>query len=256
MNKLTIAISTLNHNRDKLIEHLRSFPFLDDIEYIIISQREDDNVVIDLNSNIKLIKSTSSGLSKSRNIAISLVRTEWIWFQDDDISLIFENIPFLIERLDDSINACFIKIRSNEDEKKLYKNYYFHRRHQIVNCFKISSIEIIVKVDFLKRNKVSFNEHLGLGTDLPCCEESLFLYNVFNNTDECRYISLPVACHTTVIESRGIDFNRRMVARGYSLRFFPKFLSFLLFIKWGIGLTKPRGVIFRYKLLLKGMMIR
>ncbi|KIE19443.1 hypothetical protein SE23_17140 [Vibrio sinaloensis] len=256
MNKLTIAISTLKSNREHLVKHIGTFPDIDNVEFLIISQGEIENITINLNSNVKLIKSTSYGLSRSRNIAISSVNTEWVWFQDDDISLIFEGLPSLIEELCSSIDACFVKVRSSESKSEYYKDYSFHRKHNILNCFKISSIEILARVEFLKKFKLNFDEKLGLGTRLPCCEESLFLYGLFKNTDKCTYIKLPVAYHTTNIESRDIDFSRRMIARGYSLRYFPKVLSFLLFMRWGLSLSNPNGAIYRYKLLLEGMMLK
>ena len=113
-------------------------------------------------------------------------------------------------------------------------NYTFHKTHRLTNSLKISSIEIVVRREFVNDNNIKFDTNLGLGTDLPCGEENKFVLNLFQSNAKVRYLDLATCFHTTVLEGRKIDQLGRFSARGYLLRFYPFYISFPLMIRWAI----------------------
>ncbi|MBA6409111.1 MULTISPECIES: glycosyltransferase [unclassified Pseudoalteromonas] len=251
---LTIAISTVTASLNKLTEYLQTN--IDKIDhrvnFLICSQREPTNTVTQLSERVKVIKTTESGLSRSRNMLIENSQSKWLWIQDDDIELEFEALDKLVYILQNSNNDLhFIKIKSLEDHSKFYKDYAFHRSHKLTNSLKISSIEIIVRREFVNANNIKFDTNLGLGTQLPCCEENKFILDLFKANAKVSYLGLATCYHTTNIESRAIDHAGRFCARGYLLRFYPFYIRFALMLRWAIKIPAELSFYEKMKLMLK-----
>ena len=232
-NELTIGISTTTKKEVQLIEKIFKYDkiFNSRINFILCIQGH-SNKTINISHNILIIYSETTGLSRSRNIVIENCISKWLWFQDDDINVIFDNVKLLLSKLKTlKSNVVLTKILSSENSKA-YKNYNFHNFHNIFNSFKASSIEIIVNVQFIRTTNILYDVNFGLGTELPSCEENLFLFNIFSETKLVTYLDLFICKHTTVLDSRSIDYFKRYNARGALLRRLPLFLRFVLFAKW------------------------
>ena len=98
---LTIAISTVAASLNKLTEYLQTN--IDKIDhrvnFLICSQREPTNTVTQLSERVKVIKTTESGLSRSRNMLLTNSQSKWLWVQDDDIELEFDALQQLVNIL-------------------------------------------------------------------------------------------------------------------------------------------------------------
>lgn len=257
---ITIAIATMSFNLKNTIEKV-SYLLSKSNGYcfLIISQGEECDFIEIKNNRFTIIKSITIGLSKSRNIAINHIQSGWVWFQDDDIQLNLENIDVIYSSiLERSADINFIKIGSLEENNALYKNYSHYKKHSTFNFLKISSIEIIVNAEFVKNNKIKFDENLGLGTQLPCCEENKFILDCFNHSTNIFYVDRVACYHTTILSSRNIDYVKSMKAKGYLLSFVPYWLAITLFIRWGFRFSKISKLsLFKcVGLLLQGYFIR
>ncbi|MBI9069912.1 MAG: glycosyltransferase [Salinivirgaceae bacterium] len=220
--------------------------------FLVVSQKEDSYKEEQINSRIKLILDNSVGLSKSRNIIIKNVETKWLWIQDDDISLNFKEFEQLLSLLKGEVSdAVFIKVLSCENTAEYYKSYTFHKKHSLLNALKISSIEILVNVDFIKKNKITFNEKLGLGTNMPCCEENKFVLDIFKESESVSYFDVAPCSHTTLIENRNIDHEKRFVARGYFLHYLPVYISSILLLRWAWNIRCDLTLSKKLSLMLK-----
>lgn len=227
--------------------------------FLIISQGEEYDLVEIKSDVLTIIKSTTIGLSKSRNIAIENINSGWIWFQDDDIQLNIDNIDTLHDIiLEKKSDIYFVKIGSLEQKDALYKSYSHYKKHSRFNFLKISSIEIIVNAEFVKENQIKFDESLGLGTQLPCCEENKFILDCFNHSASIFYVDCVACYHTTLLSNRNIDYMKSMQAKGYLLSFVPHWLAIFLFIRWGIRFSKisELSLFMCFRLLLQGYFIR
>lgn len=251
---LTIAISTVAASLNKLTDYVqKNIDKIDSrVNFLICSQREPINTVTHLSERVKVIKSTESGLSRSRNMLLTNIQSKWLWIQDDDIELEFEALQQLVDILHNSNDDLhFIKVKSLENHSAFYKNYAFHSSHKFTNSLKISSIEIIVRQEFVNANNIKFDTKLGLGTQLPCCEENKFVLDLFKSDAKVSYLDIATCYHTTNIENRDINHAGRFRARGYLLRFYPFYIRFALMLRWAIKIPAELSFYVKMKLMLK-----
>lgn len=248
---LTIGISTVATSLEKLVLYIQNnIKKIDPrVDFLICSQKESEATTIIVSERIKVIKTNESGLSRSRNKLLKESESKWLWIQDDDIKIDFEELQKLVVALSESSeDLTFIKVKSLENNNEFYKNYTFHNSHKLTNSLKISSIEIIVRRKFVGHNNIKFDTKLGLGTDMPCGEENKFVLNLFQSNAKVRYLDLAACFHTTELENRDIDHSGRFSARGYLLRFYPFYIRFPLMIRWAIYI--PTNLSFYNKIIL------
>ena len=252
---LTIGISTMKSKESELISYCEqvhaTFPT---IKFLIVSQGHSVNYSRNYNWG-KIIYCEIKGLSNSRNIVLENAETDWLWFQDDDIHLNFVSIPLLLNELKVSCKDMhFIKVGSLENPLLMYKNYSFHKKCIKLNALKISSIEILLRPKVVKKLGVKFDSKLGLGTEMPSCEENKFIYDLFSKGVTYNFSNLVTCFHTTDEGNRSIDHEARYKAKGYFLkRSIPFCLGFLLALKW-IFVSKNKVSLFkRFSSILNGV---
>ncbi|MGO2275497.1 glycosyltransferase [Pseudoalteromonas nigrifaciens] len=257
MNKLTIAISTIKVNRSTVIKKINALSDITKktVHFLVISQLEDEDESY-LTDDVQVIKSTSKGLSKSRNIAIKEVYTEWVWFQDDDFLIDeIQLLSFLDSLLNNYVDIALIRIGSLENSEKYYKNYVNYSKFTRLLSLKVSSIEIIAKVNFIKKNKIEFDEKLGLGTELPCCEENKFMLDSFDKGANVDFCTQTLCYHTTIPENRNVDYVKNLQAKGYFLKSLSNPIAFILIFKWTFTIKSKFNFLKNFKLLMKGFFL-
>lgn len=257
MRLLTLAISTVKSERDSVLEKIKNLSDATKelLDFLVISQFESEyqNCLIE---GIKVVKLTGKGLSKSRNYAIKEVSTEWVWFQDDDFVLNEKELPFLVSSLAKAdFDIALIRIGSLENSSKYYKNYIDYSKYTRLLSLKVSSIEIIARVKFTREKEILFNEMLGLGTELPCCEENQFMLDSFDRGGAIVFLNRILCYHTTLAENRNIDYTKNLKAKGYFLQNLPTYISLPLMFKWAFTLNTNLGFLQNIKLLTNGFLL-
>ncbi|WP_318476254.1 glycosyltransferase [Photobacterium leiognathi] len=221
------CIQSLIRKLDEYIKHLPNSVF-----FLVVNQNDCDHIEY-INERLIILNSTTKGLSVSRNLAISYSESEWVWFQDDDIELNIENVTkFLDEIALDRSDFYICQIGSLENRKEKYKQYKKLNMEMFLNSLKVSSIEIIAKKN--KINGIKFNEELGLGTSMPCCEENLFILNAMKNKLKISQYNNVLCYHTCVDLFRMKKNKGHYIARGYLLSNLNVFLSFFVLVRWSI----------------------
>ncbi|MEO3682798.1 glycosyltransferase [Shewanella vesiculosa] len=254
MNVLTVAISTVKQERERVINNINSLSPSSKklLNFLVISQFEDEYECTKIN-NISVIKLTGKGLSKSRNAAVEAVQTDWIWFQDDDFSFNESELDFLVESLlTKEMDIGLIRVGSLENRSSYYKKYISYSKFMRLLSLKVSSIEIIAKVNFLKEKKIKFDNNLGLGTDLPCCEENKFMLDCFDRGARIFFLKKVLCYHTTLAENRRIDYVKNLQAKGYFLKSFPIYIGLILMLKWSLSIKSDFGFFKNFQLIFKG----
>ena len=253
---LTIAISTVEGARDSVLSAVDDYLKMDDlhsVNFLVISQGEVTESIRRISDRLTIVSTQDLGLSKSRNKAVTMAATKWLWFQDDDIALNIKGVARLLGCLRNrSSDLAFIKVNSLEDVAKPYKNYSFFSRHSYLNAIKLSSIQIVVDVEFVKSHLIRFDPRFGLGSSLPCCEENLFLWQCFSLTNDVQYLDVVACYHTTNFESRQIQLTTNYVAKGAFLRQLPIWVSIALLLRWSVRGDLRISRFNRAKSLLKG----
>ncbi len=193
------------------------------------------------------------GLSINRNNAIFQAlkiadNKDYIYICDDDVEINFRGLKKLTSLMEDkNLEFAVGKVETFDGEEfKCYKNDSFNISS--LSCGKISSIEIIVSVEFLSENSIRFNEMFGLGARYPSGEEFIFCNDLLKAGGRGFFFPIVVCKHPPV--SSGTDFfttKARVQAKGamlsavygtpcgfflallFSLKKFPKYMNSISF---------------------------
>lgn len=193
-DQISILVSTLNEGINHLsqvvkIQHPR-------IIYLVVFQNTKGLPIPEyLNrEDITVLESKSTGLSKSRNLAISNCKTTYGLIADDDIEYIEKGIKAVLKVIDTrDLDFAFFKIRTKQGEKP-YKDY--PTNEQVINELRIiSSIEMLLNIKSLKLNKLRFDERFGLGNYLDRGEEKILLFDMLRCGLKGFYFPIDLVIH-------------------------------------------------------------
>jgi hypothetical protein len=203
--KLTIAVSTLNSNVSKAINIFKNLLPDPDFSLVIVCQgaNEEYEQIIDTENGckVRVLYFRSKGLSRSRNIILGLVDSGYIWFLDDDVEIAADalgTIRLVTEKVPAPVMLGQI---SCSDCKGMYKDYR-SSRSGIRGALRASSIEVIVDIDFITKNRISFDERLGLGAKYPSGEENAFLLEIVRKGGKIVEIGVPIVKHPCLQQER------------------------------------------------------
>jgi hypothetical protein len=172
--KLTTIISTQNKFDGIFFKNITSDLNSHKHNFLIINQ---NGLLLENHASSKVININENGLSKSRNKGIeSLEENGLCYFTDDDVVLQMDYDTIIINthKKYPDYDIIIFKIKSdNELDFRLYP-----KKIKKLNKFtsrNICSIEITCKNNFIKKNKILFDENCGLGTSIKSGEEWGFI---------------------------------------------------------------------------------
>lgn len=173
---ITIAISTYGDRYDSALDLAVLFK-KEGFEVLIVHQAEK---AVDVTPSLNYVFTPTKGVAKSRNIAIATVKTKFIWFMDDDISVELEELNLFLDNIENNIDKnchlCCVK----DESGALRKKYHIAQSLTKRNILNVGTIEIVADVNFVKQHNLRFNEKYGAGTDMPLGDESIFLAQIIN----------------------------------------------------------------------------
>ena len=233
---LTILVSTSN---ERLLD-LRIPPLVMGFKCFVVHQVYNhalaatsfDEFLIDKDFGYKRLD--YPGLSKSRNCALSNVETKYAFIMDDDVEFDVEKMQFLISWMEANevdVATCQHQFENGAFPKK-YKPDSF--RHNLLSVAKVSSIDICINIESLRKAGVCFDERFGLGTELPSGEEYIFLADCLRHGLDVRYYPITIGVHPAV--TSGMDFysssNKVLAKREMLKRVFGWSSVFFIFAFW------------------------
>jgi len=218
--KLTILIATMNENLASLKEKLLRLPaHIDVVICHQITKEQDDfegakNEIEAIREGISVIQKRERGLSKSRNVALSAVKSGVCLITDDDVEFdehLYEQIKEAYKAYPDADVITFQAKTPEGEFFKSYKNESFV--HTMKSAAKVSSIEISFKAESIGKSGVFFDERFGLGSLYATGEEYIFLTDALKIGLTLRYYPKAIAIHPK--ESSGSVFDEKMfIAKG------------------------------------------
>lgn len=185
--KFSLILATCNRH-DIISECFDSISKIDlsnsELELIVIDQSFDRLTFDVLNTinwkcSVLYIHALKKGLSHSRNIGLQYASGDYILLGDDDATYDSNVLNIAQSYLDkfDFISGGVYEPGTNKltnytkvKENKIIKRYNF--------CKLITSISIIVSKKLIDKNRIRFDENLGLGTDFSSCEEIDFVNRI------------------------------------------------------------------------------
>lgn len=203
MPKYTLAISTLN---DGILNY--SIPDIENInklKIVLIHQISEEyrkkdytyiySKLIESNTSLKIITSYELGLSRSRNLAIKNSHTKYIIFSDDDNSYV-KNLINILDEITAKYSLEIYSFRIISKDGEWFKNYSsIEQNHNERTILRLSSIENLFDLNFIKENKIFFNENFGLGAKYPSCEQPIFAKDILLHKGNGKYFPIDVAIH-------------------------------------------------------------
>lgn len=212
---ITVAISTHGDRVLKAIELAKSFDKLA-MKVVVIHQAHNCISNSEIDSNIAYVHLNSVGVTKSRNKAIELCKTRYLWFMDDDVELDSQGISRLITT--DCDGFVGITFRIKDEYGALRKNY--PEQGKIMNrrdALSIGTIELLVDVEFIRQQQIFFPVDMGAGSKLPIGDEAVFVAKIIRNKGLLKHISATPLVHPA--ESSGTQESKiNVVSKGFMLR--------------------------------------
>lgn len=227
--KIVITISTTYDRLLSISPEL--FPKSSSIGYVISCQgarekpsqiyKEAGERIFGGNAEVFLLE--GYGLSRNRNNAISnalKLESDYIYVADDDIEIKESSLlAAAVECLNSSIDIGIAKV-GQIGSSELFKNYRNRdARSKFGLAFSASSVELLIRTNFLKKNQIEFDERFGLGSIYPSGEEFIFILDSIRAGATVKAVDVVVCDHEAI--SSGKDFysdEKLIVAKGAMMK--------------------------------------
>lgn len=152
--------------------------------------------------NLEFISFDEKGLSKSRNRALENGKAELGLIADDDVAFCEDFDAKIKKAFQEFPDADIITFKILTPTGENYKNYpessFKHTRKSI---YTVSSVEIVFKLERLKKAGIKFDERFGLGASYPSGEETIFLNDAMNKGLNIYFVPEYIVMHP--LESSG-----------------------------------------------------
>jgi len=206
-------------------------------ELIIVDQNEDDiidKVVSAYNMDIKVLKSSTKGLSFNRNIGLKHISGDIIAFPDDDCEYETDTLEKVVEFFEKNPNYGFYTCNTKE---KNGNNAVLETKKKdcdigISNFLSVGiSFTIFVRSEAIRG--FSFDEQLGVGAAFGSGEESDLLLFLIKNKKMGRYHATHFIYHPGKTEtlqrvySYSLGFGALFKKALLTYRLYPIFFIFL-----------------------------
>jgi glycosyltransferase involved in cell wall biosynthesis len=220
--------------------------FLENSKLNFVVQYEDEafvNVLVNelkrlsVFHKIKLHFQNDTGLSNSRNLGLKLSSSRYLYLTDDDVTLNKKSLLSAITLMNEN-SYDFLINRVGTPCGSNFKDYSRKPSMQNVNflnSFNVSSVEILLCVEFVKRSSVSFDTRFGLGAPLPSSEEYIFITDLLRNGALGAFSDFLICLHPIETSGRNMENPLSWISRGAMFRrvfgFSGLFLLFAFFFK-------------------------
>lgn len=208
---------------------------------------------------VRVINVPEKGLSKSRNKAIQNASAKLCLLADDDvifakdfdkkIILAFANLPHA-----DIITFNHQRIGDLRPHKK-QNSSFLHDKKSVWN---VSSIEIVFKLDKIRKNNIFFDEHFGLGSFFETAEEFLFLRSALLQKLKLYFNPEIIVSHPSFSSGNDVSSDTLIYARAALYYKLHGNFSLVLLVKYMFFLIRKKYIRFpelgkKYKIGLAGI---
>lgn len=179
---LEILVSTMNRKSLDFLIPMFPFSHFSHFSILVINQTQAESLLVSDYPSVRVINSFEKGLSKSRNLALHNATKKIAVIADDDV-IYFPNFDDdIIKAFNTNPEASIITFNHQrigvDGPQKKAKAVYLHSLKTLWN---VSSIEIALNTEVIKKSSSIFNEYFGLGAVFQTAEEFLFLRMAFKN---------------------------------------------------------------------------
>lgn len=197
MSEFSILVSTMNRSNLKFLNQMFPLHDLKKLNLVIVNQTTVDNQISSTLPNIKTINSFEVGLSKSRNLAMQHCTTKFGLVADDDLIYNKDFEDIVQQAIVDYNNFGLIAFQLEDEKHQPFKEYSPHNHEiksnkQIEN---ISSAEILLNLELLKKNHLKFDLKFGINAIFPMGEEQVLATQIRNKKIKMQRVNVFIAKH-------------------------------------------------------------
>jgi hypothetical protein len=170
---------------------------------VIVNQAQDHPIPTGaFRNHVRVIESTSRGLSKSRNLALDCIQARFVMLCDDDIQLQPGCLDEVSKLLQPEVALFFTPLFTTEgkpwranyaSESFKFQGMSFQNRRRIQA---INSMEQILNLDFMNAHGIRFNPAFGVGSGgHPMGEETLLCFSILKSGGVIQFLPVPTRIH-------------------------------------------------------------
>lgn len=144
----------------------------------------------------KISVTDTKGLSVNRNNGLEQVNSDILVFLDDDTELLeeaIEDIQNAFSENNDAQAITFKTLDENGKDRKKYQPDTFQRNK--FSIMGVSSIEVAVRNDFIRKHNIKFNEDFGIAAKFPIAEENLFMNDILESGGKVLFLPVNINKH-------------------------------------------------------------
>ncbi|MEI9906781.1 MAG: glycosyltransferase family A protein [Actinomycetota bacterium] len=168
---------------------------------VLISIQNPDQIKYSLPTStfpIRVIESRERGVAKSRNVVVANAKTEYLVFADDDAVVIPRGVEEVVAYLDLHADCDLVLAMATDEHGKLRKSYATKetKLHRF-NSAKAGTIEMVVRVDSIKKRNVKFDENFGAGSKNRVGDEYVLISDLLKSGGSGVFLPIAIASHPT-----------------------------------------------------------
>ena len=137
----------------------------------------------------KMISTLERGLSRSRNMALENAQGDYCLLCDDDELLCEDYEQRIVDaykKFPDADIICFkVMLEGKEYSNKSY-------RIGFLKALRVSSVQVSMRLDSIKKNGILFDENYGSGTPMGSGEENIFIYDCLKKGLKVYYVPVTI----------------------------------------------------------------
>lgn len=200
--KISLIVPTLGQRENEIIRLICSLndQVNKEFEVIFVSQDNHDRLekhFKNISFNYKHIKLNKKGLSYARNEGMKYITGEIVTFSDDDCWYPKEALNDVLKTFNQNKNDIICYQIYDPNDNIYYKNYrqVANNSLQISDIFRVSSIEIFIDLNKVRKEDIFFDEKFGLGSQYPSGEENILLQDLREKQYKISYIPNVIVYH-------------------------------------------------------------
>ncbi len=186
---------------------------------VMVNQCDSESSLQSPSDDLRIFHYAETGISRSRNKALSHARGDIFLITDDDVELLDGFDRTLEEAFRKYEDADIITFQSVNEQGRMRKSYSAAPHwHSIKTLMRVSSIEIALRRKSFDGHTLPFDERFGLGASWPTGEETVFLSDALQQGRKILYVPRPIVRHADLSSGRSLHGNASVItAKGAML---------------------------------------
>ena len=254
---LQILISTMNKTSLTFLNDMFPVHKLEEYNILIVNQVPKNTELKSNLENITVVNSLEKGLPQSRNIALQNASSAIGLIADDDVKYVADFKEIILAAFTKYKDADIITFQMTDEEGSLYRDYQNITKHNISTIYTANSVVIAFRLQNIKQ-KISFNNHFGLGAKFQVGNEYVFLRNALKAGLSIYFESKVILSHPKFSSGQDVASDRLIYGRSalyykyYGMRAYFR-IGKHIYLTFSEGKLKFSEIIPKFGVALKGI---